>query len=256
MIDVGGNDGPTRGHFGANKLRSNLDRNALRKASEDAGCGLEIRLRNGQLGAAGMLLLQVVPDVVLGEISNPGAAEILANGDELHLGCDDALAGVPQLRHGMALTRLQRAAALSLQSGELHQPIPFRLAGVFRVLAGQVAVVLRFNLAPLVLRDIAAPQDPLPAQRRQSFLHGALETGIAPRTRAVVHPHGFVEFDSAVKRLGGRELDFAHRHLQVRVQSARQIHPGRIGERLGAVGFERGLGISDHGRNGEAGGGK
>src|SRR6185503_12085835 len=152
---------------------------------------------------AGVLFVKTAPGIVAPQIGNRplaiGNAVVLANGDELHLGRDDALARIPELGHGMALAGAQGTAPPGLESRELDEPVLFRPAGVFGVLAGEIAVVLRPHFASLVFLNVAALQDPIPAQRRKTFLHGTLEFGIAPRPRAIVDAHWLVHFQGPIE---------------------------------------------------------
>ena len=82
---------------------------------------------------------------------------VFADGDEFHLGRDDALARIPELRDGMA--GAERAERLAFRAGEMLEAIPaLGLAGEFCVAAREVAVVLRFDLAAFVLGDVPSPR--------------------------------------------------------------------------------------------------
>src|SRR5439155_21385444 len=84
------------------------------------------------------------------------AAEIFADRDVFHFRRDDAALGVAVLRH-----RLARFAAQHLAAGAVEH----RYGALF---AAAEAVILRLDVAPDDLLDIAARQDPRPAQFRQA----------------------------------------------------------------------------------------
>ena len=94
---------------------------------------------------------------------------VLADGDEFHLGRDDALAGVPELGDRVTFAGAQRLAALAEQAGEFDEAVLLRLAGELGVLPGEIAVVHRLHFPPLVGRNVAAFQNPVPAQGGQAF---------------------------------------------------------------------------------------
>src|ERR1043166_939921 len=103
MVDVGRDDGAAGGNLIAHELRRDEPGDAVRKALE------ERRLIRGDPGrrlltGAAMLMLEGSARGLRGETGfERFQALILAQGDELHLGGDDALPGVPQLSDGMAL---------------------------------------------------------------------------------------------------------------------------------------------------------
>ncbi len=74
MVDVGGNNGPARRYFSADKLRRNVLRQSRAKPF------------------ARMLATQHFT-------ANALASHVFAQGDKLHFGGDDAQPGVVQLRH-------------------------------------------------------------------------------------------------------------------------------------------------------------
>ena len=92
---------------------------------------------------------------------------ILADGDELHLGRDDSLAGIPKLTDGVAFARAQGTATLAGQAGKFDQAILLCLAGIFRMHSGEVTVVLRFHIAAIVFFDVSPGRDPVAAQRQR-----------------------------------------------------------------------------------------
>ncbi len=141
----------------------------------------------------------------------------------------------------------QRATA---QSGEFNEPIPFGLARVLGVLVGQVTIVHRRDGTALVFGNIAAPQDPVASQGRQTFGDISLKGGITPRTGAIVDPDGLVHLDLARPALGGMQFDLAHRDLHIGMQGAGDVDLGGAGQGRAAVGFDE-LGFGDHGRRTE-----
>src|SRR5262249_61676669 len=87
-------------------------------------------------------------------------AQVFPNGDEFHFRRDDASPGVVHLRHSVARLRAKRLAAQSGKLFELASGFVERVDGFFD---GTIAVVFGFDLAALVLFDIAASDDPLAA---------------------------------------------------------------------------------------------
>ena len=112
------------------------------------------------------------------------AAEVFADGDELHFRGDDALARVVQLRYGFA--RASRGAAWRWRAGGNR---------------GVAAPGNRFVGCRAAAGRRSAGQDPLGAQERESLLDVAGEVGIAPRAGTVIDTHGRVGFDLAVEGL-------------------------------------------------------
>jgi len=117
------------------------------------------------------------------------------------------------------------------------------------VLAGKVAVVLRLDLASVILRDIAAAQDPLAAQGGKALLHRALEGRVSPGSGAVVDPDRCVGFHLAAESLGGRKRDLTQGNPEVGMQRSFDVDAAAGGKLLGAVGLERGLRVGDHRRS-------
>ena len=132
---------------------------------------------------------------------NLRAAHVFADRDELHLGRDDAVVGVPFLGDGIA-RGAQRLAALGGEAGELDELVgALRLRGKLGVLLRQVAVVLRLHFAAIVVLDIARFENPLAAQRGKAFFGGACESRIAPRAGAIIDADRIVFLDAAIERL-------------------------------------------------------
>src|SRR5581483_11219872 len=104
----------------------------------------------------------------------------LAHGDELHLGRDDAVAGVTELGDRAARLRAQRAA------GE----------------AGEGAVRGAFRRAAAVLVDVAALEHPRAPERRQAPAHVRARAAVGVGTAGVVEPE---------RRLAAGERDLARR---------------------------------------------
>ena len=241
MIDVGRDDGAAGGDFVADELGRDLLRDALGEAAEDGRRVMsdDVDCR-AELGAAGVLLVEVVADVVASPDRRLQFARshVLADGDELHLGRDDALRGRTELGDGMAGLGAQRTAALRAEAGKFHEAILLRLAGELGVLAGEIAIVHRLHFAAVVFLDVAALAESSRAQRGQTFLDAAGERRIAPRPGAIIDAHRFVRLDGAVEGFGGREFDLAHRHAHVGVNLAGQIDAFGVGQLFAAVRFE------------------
>src|SRR5205807_8136818 len=110
-------------------------------------------------------------------------SEVFSDGNELHLRSDDAAACIRKLRYRRAICRL---ADGSFQSGKGFQAdAPLALSRVFEA---QVAVVLGPDRASLVLRRIAAIDNPLLAEGPHSLTRVADLVRISPRSARVVNP--------------------------------------------------------------------
>ena len=196
-----------------------------------------------------MLFVQIIADVIVRKIADSGRIggqagrlchpHLLANRDEFHFGRDDAPARVPELGHGMAFGCPQGPPAMALQTGKFHEAVLFRLAGELGMFAGKIAVVLRLHVATVVFRHVAALQNPIASQRGQAFLGIAVETGIAPRSGAIIDAHRFIGLDGASIGFGGCQFDFAHWHTHVGMQLARDVNLFAPGQLLAALQFER-----------------
>ncbi len=106
VVDVERDDGAAGGDLAADELRGDFLGNALREALEDAGSVGTV----GRLGGAGVLFVEVVADDVVLHVRDLGAAHVFADGDEFHLGGDDALIGVVFLGDGGQRGRCGRDA--------------------------------------------------------------------------------------------------------------------------------------------------
>ncbi len=242
VIDVRGDDSAAGGDFTADELGGDFVRDALGEALEDAG-----RVVGLDLGGADVLLVEVVADDVVGEVGDLRALHVLADGDELHLGGDDAGFGVGELRHHFAGLGLQRLA-LGVDGGLQGAEEAFALGGgVFGVVGGEVAVVAGLNGAAFVGFDVVAGFDPGFAKRGQAGFDGAFVIRVAPGAGAVIDADGFVGLDAAVEGFRGAERDLAHGDADIFVYLALDPDAGGGGELLGGMGFEGGLGIGDHG---------
>ena len=69
-----------------------------------------------------MLFVEMVADDVFRKIGDLGAAQVFADGDEFHLGRDDALAGVVELSHRLAGAP-EGLAACGGEAGEFDELI-------------------------------------------------------------------------------------------------------------------------------------
>lgn len=233
MIDIGRDDGAACGDLGADELGGDFVGNPLRETIEDAGSvgGLG-------LGGADVLFVQAVAQDVVREIGDLGAAHVFADGDELHLRGDDALACVVELGDGGAFAGLERLA-LGVDGGLERAEEAFALGGgVFGVVFGEVAVVAGLDGAAFIGGDVATGFDPGFAEGREAGFDGAFVVGIAPGAGGVIDTNGGVFFDLAVEGLRGAELDFAHGDADVGVDLALDVNAGRGGELLAGVRFE------------------
>ena len=163
---------------------------------------------------------------------------VFADGDELHLRGDDALAGIPELGDGVAFAGLQRLA-LGVDGGLERAEEAFALGGgIFGVVFGEVAIVAGLDGAAFIRGDVATAFDPGFAQGREAGLDGALVIRIAPGAGGVINTDGGVFLDLAIEALGGAELDLAHGDADVLVDLPLDIDAGGGGELLAGVSFE------------------
>ena len=181
VIDVGRDDGAAARDLVAHELR----RDVLRDGGAEA-----LAVSDGGLGAC----------------KRRRAAEVLAMRDVDHLLGDDAGLRELVLRHRLARQPAQRHRLVR----EIAR----------QVLARDVAVVLRLDVAAGVLLDAAALAHPGLADARQALFHvdGGVRVGVG--AGGVVDAEGF---------LGGAlgERDLAERHAHVGVALGRGVHLGR-----------------------------
>ncbi len=234
MVDVHRNDGASGGDFAADEFGRDLGGNALRKFAEDGRREFAAR----ELAGTGVLLVQVGANDVIRHVGDLRAAHVLANGDEFHLRRDDASAGVLQLRDNPARFGTQRTAATALEPGKFHETILLRHARELGVFAGEIAVVLRLHFATVVFLHVATFQDPIAAQRGQTFVGVADEIRIAPRAGAIIDAHGRIFLNCAGVRFGVAHFDLAHRHTNIGVNCASHENFFARGQLFAAVRFE------------------
>src|SRR6266550_5612888 len=84
---------------------------------------------------------------VVAAVRSSLAAQILADSDEFHLGRDNAVASVMHLRHALSGPGSQRS---SPQGGKIFEPALFFLPRVIRSFKGEIAIINRFQLTPLI----------------------------------------------------------------------------------------------------------
>ena len=169
------------------------------------------------------------------------AAEVFADGDELHLGSDDALLGIPFLGDGMAGTG---AEGLAAESGIFLELVFGGLAGVvgFGVLVREVAIVLGLDVAALVFFYIFAFQDPVATEGRETLGDVSFEARVAPGTRAIIDADGGVFFHHSVGMGGFVLADFAHGDSKLGMNVAFDVDSGGVGK-IGGIfldGFDLG----------------
>ena len=193
-----------------------------------------------------MLLGQLVAGAVSRQISQLGLTHILTNGDELHFRCDDTGSGIGQLGDSLTWLRPKRTATARRQTGKLHQAVLLCLAGVFGMLSGEVAVVLRLYFAPIVFLHITTASDPSRPQRWQSFFGGTIKLWVSPRARAVIHPNRRIDLFGSAHQVRGALANLPERHPNRWMQSADLINAVRVWQLLPAMRFKSGLGIGDH----------
>src|SRR5690606_1280611 len=159
------NDGAATGDLVAYELRGNV-------------------LRNG--GAEALAIGQRR----FGALEHRFASQVLTMGDVDHLLGDDAGAGVLELRQRLALDAAEGPRLVREVAGER--------------LAGDIAVILRPNLAPVVLLDVAALADPSLANARQTLLD------VDRRARVGVRAGGIIDTERRLVRIGERDLAEGH----------------------------------------------
>src|SRR5437899_5954162 len=91
---------------------------------------------------------------------------------------------------------------------------------MFGMRNGEIAIINWRDGPSFDFFDIAARENPVPAQWRQALFNVAIETRLAPRTAGVVNADRLVHFNLAVHRLGRRERYFAERHAKIEMQFA------------------------------------
>ena len=162
------------------------------------------------------------------------ATHVFADGNEFHLGRDDALIGVPFLGDGMGLG----FKGFAFEAGVFLEFVfgGFVLVVFLGVGVGEVAVVLGFDLATVVFLDIVAVENPLAAEGGETFADVAFEIGITPGAGAVVNTDGWILFDVAILMFGIGKANFAHGHLDGVVQFSIDIDAGGVGENGGVFG--------------------
>ena len=223
----------------------------LRKFAEDGRRVIisDFRFPIGDLGTAFVLLVQVGAAVVLlkSPIVNWQLAIFMFSRMAMN-----SISGVmmPARAYCNCVTTLpafgaQRTTAAAFESGKFHETILLRHARELGVFAGEIAVVLRLHFATVVFLDVAAFQNPVAAQRGQTFVGRAGERRIAPRPAAIIDAHGRILLDRAGVRLGVADFDLAHRHAEVGMQFAGHENFFAGGQLFAAVRFERFFGC-DH----------
>ena len=207
MVDVGGDNRATGGHFVTHKLRRDVLRQARAKAFA--------RVLVAQRFAADTL-----------------AAHVLADGDELHLRRDDPLAGVVQLRHAFA-----RSGAFWRQQAGKAQRVQTVVGQAFFGVC-RTAYVQFFAVVTRLY--------PRLAQLCQTLLDVDSHIRIAVRAGGVIHRHGFVVFilrilfAAADKRRA--ELDFAHRDADIGLRAG-NVDAFRVRESGAFQGVDEVLGL-------------
>ena len=218
MVDVARNDRPAARNFRTNEVRDDF----LREAGPEtlpAMLTTENLRQARTLRAGGAQLLDIGAPVV-----------VLANGDILHLGRDDATPGVVHL----ADVGTRPGPLWSpLQSGEAH----FIESAIGRADASKIGTQIGERLA------VASFGDPPRAQRRQPLPDVNLRQRIRIRSRTVVNIDRRVLLTpkSCVRvRLG----DFAHRYPDVRAATG-DVNLARIGQRLDGCLIYVGIGSNE-----------
>ena len=150
---------------------------------------------------------------------------VRSNGGELHLRSDDSLARIPELGNRMTCRSTERLTLAPFESGELDQAFPLGGAGELGVLAREVAVVHRLDLAALLGGGIATFPDPGGAQGRETLPEIAFKVRINPRGAAVIDAYGIIGLQFSGEVLGRRELDLAHPDTHLGMAGSLHIDP-------------------------------
>ena len=77
-----------------------------------------------------------------------------------------------------------------------------------------LSVGLGARTAAFVFLDVAAPDNPAGAQRREAVADAAQKRRVAPWAAAIINAHGRVGFGAAVAGLGGVEVNLPEGHLE------------------------------------------
>ena len=154
---------------------------------------------------------------------------ILADGDEFHLGRDDSLARVPELRDRDGRFRAnwttrRRRWWTSCRVLRLDQVEFVAVSAMCSMLLGKISIINRPNDSSLVFLHVAAFANPFGAQGRQALRDIAVKIGIAPRAAGVVNAHWFVHFDLAVHRFRRCERDFPEWDANIGMQFAGDVN--------------------------------
>ncbi len=167
------------------------------------------------------------------------AVEVLADGDELHLGRDEAAARVVHLGH---VGTRAGAARLALQAGKAQR----RELGVGGALAPKGAAQATEQIA------VGALLDPALAQRGQAAADVDRRRRVAIGAGTVIDEDGRIRLGPQAGR-GVGLADLAHGHLHIGARAG-HVDFARIGQRrdgglvhLGGAG-QKGFGRSVHGR--------
>src|ERR1051326_6318092 len=178
-MNVGRDDSATPGDFGANEFGSDDlgDGGAEGMAPQVTECGV----RSAECG------VQIL------------AAKVLADGNKLHFGRDDALAGVKELSHDLSRFRAQRLASQRCGNRDV------------------TAAWNRSVRGPGFL-DISASYDPFLPQRRQTLLHLTMEIRVTPGPGAIINTDRGVGFCAAVERFSRAQLDLPKWHAHIQMQ--------------------------------------
>ncbi len=177
VVDVGRDDGATAGDFVTDEFGGDFLGNA----------GAEALTR--------VLLIQQAGGAVFLQL------HVLADGDELHLGRDDALTRIVHLADVPALLGAARVAHM----GEAHGGQLGIVQAALAEFGGQAGQAL----------GVAAIFDPGAAHIGQALAHVDLHIGVGVGAGRIVDQHRRIDFATEG---GGRdvETDLAHRHTNVR----------------------------------------
>src|SRR5688572_29729626 len=104
---------------------------------------------------------------------------------------------------------------------------------------GKVAVVFGTNRATGIFFDIGARQNPISAHGGQAFTDIAKYIWIAPGPAGVIDPERLVHLEATVEKFGAAQFDLTERDTDIGMKDTFNEHFARVGERVGAVWFER-----------------
>ena len=127
-------------------------------------------------------------------------AHVFTDGNVLHFCSDDALLGVPFLRHWMTSRSTKR---VTLETWVFLQLVLrcFVLVILLSVRVRKVAIIFRLHVTTFVFFDITTLENPLATEFWKAFRHVTIVMWVAPRTRTVVNTDRIILLDHTIRML-------------------------------------------------------